>query len=301
MTLSDNNSARWVAIQRNPNSGSGSQRALLLEFVRELRRCGLRPRVFKDRQKLADRIADPGARRDLVCIVAAGGDGTVADVFNRFPGIPVAILPMGTENLLARYLGIGPSGEGVARLIAAGLKRRFDLGLVGERRFALMVSAGVDAEVIRRVHEARVGHISHAAYIQPILESLRMYDYPPLRVRVEGVAAPSYSASLAIIMNIPAYALGLPVAQTARGDDGRFDLRLFERGSAFQIVRYLCNLALGTHELLPDVVSLTARRIWIDADRPVPVQADGDPAGFTPVEISLLPGALEVYAPEGSG
>jgi diacylglycerol kinase family enzyme len=296
MAASDTSLPRWVAVQRNPKSGSGRQRALLVDLVRGLRQRGLRPRVFKDRQRLADRVADPARRGGLVCIVAAGGDGTVSDVFNRFPGIPIAILPMGTENLLARYLKIPASGQEVARLIEAGSLRRFDLGLLGTRRFALMVSAGLDADVVRRTHAARQGHISHATYLQPILESLRMYDYPPLRVRVDD-ALSTHPARLAVVTNIPAYALGLPVARTARGDDGRLDLRLFERGSAFQMVRYLCNLALGTHERLSDVISLTACRVRIEADRSVPLQADGDPAGFTPAEISLLPGALEVFAP----
>jgi len=63
------------------------------------------------------------------------------------------------------------------------------------------------------------------------------------------------------------------------------------------MLRYSGNLAIGRHEILPDVVSLTGRRVRLESDRPVPVQADGDPAGTTPVEISVLPGALEVYAP----
>ncbi|HTI51049.1 MAG TPA: diacylglycerol kinase family protein [Planctomycetaceae bacterium] len=286
----------WVAIQRNPKSGSGTQRQMLVDLVRTLRALRLRPRVFKDRERLQRRVHDPRWRDGLRCIVAAGGDGTVADVFNRFPGIPVAVLPMGTENLLARHLGIPSSGADVARLIAADSRCRFDLGLVGNRRFALMVSAGFDAEVVRNTHAAREGHISHATYIQPILESLRNYEHPPLRITVDEVLVPQ-TARLAVIVNIPAYALGLPVARTARGDDGRLDLRLFEQGSAFQMIRYLCNLALGTHERLPDVISLTGSRLRIDSDVPVPLQADGDPIGFTPIEISVLPGALEVFAP----
>ncbi len=236
----------------------------------------------------------PQHRADLECLVAAGGDGTVGDVINRFPGVPVAILPLGTENLLARYLKVPATGAGVAQLIAAGARRRFDLGLLGARRFALMVSAGIDADVVQRVHAARLGHISHANYLQPIFDSLRKYDYPQMRVAVDD-APTGQIASLVMVVNIPAYALGLPVAPSARGDDGLLDVRLFERGSAFQMVRYLCNVALGRHERLPDVASRAACRIRIDADRPVPLQADGDPAGFTPAEISVLPGALEVY------
>lgn len=289
-------SEHWVAVQRNPKSGSGSGRAMLFDLVHALRQHGYRVRMFKDRTRLERWIAQPDVRARLNCIVAAGGDGTVADVFNRFPGIPVAILPLGTENLLARHLNIPASGVEVARLIASGSRRRFDLGLLGMRRFALMASVGFDADVIQRTHTARRGNISRSTYIQPILDSLRSYKYPRLRVYADDAPDPQ-SARLAVIVNIPAYALGLPVARSARGNDGQFDLRLFKRGSAFQMVRYFCNLSLGTHEGLSDVTSLTARRVRIEANQPVPIQADGDPAGFTPAEISLLPEALEVYAP----
>lgn len=287
---------RYVAIQRNPKSGTGATRALLGELVRGLRRRGFRVRMFRDRERLATWLQQSAHREQLTALVAAGGDGTAADLFNRFPGVPLAILPMGTENLLARYLGIGASGDEVARLIDAGSLRQLDLGLLGNRRFALMASAGFDAEVVRRVHDSRNGNISHATYLQPILDSLRTYEYPRLRVWVDDAREPR-EACLAEVVNIPAYALGLPLARTARGDDGQFDLRLFEQGSAFQMVWYLCNVALGTHEWLPDVASVSARRVRIESDRPVPLQADGDPAGSTPVELSVLPKALHVFAP----
>lgn len=252
--------------------------------------------MFKNRDRLREWLADDTRRAQVTCLVAAGGDGTVADVINRYPGVPIAVLPMGTENLLARYLGTPQSGEALARLIASGSRRRLDLGIVGNRRFALMVSAGIDAEIVGRVHAARGGNISHSTYIQPILDSLRTYDYPELQVTIDDDPMPR-SARLVEVVNLPAYALGLPVAAGARGDDGKLDLRLFERGEAFQMIRYLCNVAMGTHEQLPDVVSRLATRVRIESERPVPIQADGDPAGFTPVEISLAPGALEVFAP----
>jgi len=216
----------FVAIQRNPRSGRGKHRELLLALVRSLRSRGLTPRLFKDRERLRRWVSDPAHREHLRCIVGAGGDGTLSDVFNRFPGIPIAILPLGTENLLARHLGVPRSGEAVARLIAEGSCRRFDLGLMGQRRFALMASAGFDADVIHRLHAVRSGPISHATYLQPILESLRRYEHPPLRVTVDD-APLAREARLAIVVNIPAYAFRLPVAREARGDDGTLDLRLF--------------------------------------------------------------------------
>jgi diacylglycerol kinase family enzyme len=288
---------KWVAIQRNPKSGSGLGRHRLVELVRELRRLGFRPRMFKNRARMDAWLAEPAVREHLACIVAAGGDGTVADVFNRHPGVRLAILPLGTENLLARYLGIHASGTDVARLIAGNHVRVLDLCRMGDRRFVLMASAGFDADVISRLHHSRRGNISRLSYFQPILESVRKYEYPEIRLFVDDAPAPA-SARLAVIVNVPIYALGLSVARSARGDDGILDVRLFEQGSAFQMIRYLCNLALGIHEGLPDVQSLSGRRVRIESDIPVPIQLDGDAAGFTPAEISVLPGALQVIAPE---
>jgi diacylglycerol kinase family enzyme len=271
-----------------------------VELVRELKRLGFRPRMFKDRQRLDNWLAVPGVCDKVACIVAAGGDGTVADVFNRHPGVRLAILPLGTENLLARYLGIPPGGAEVARLIARNHVRVLDLCQLGDRRFALMASAGFDADVVQRLHFGRRGHISRFSYVQPILESVRKYGYPELRLYVDDATTPA-TARLAVIVNVPIYALGLSVARGARSDDGILDLRLFQRGSAFQMVRYLCNLALGTHERLEDVGLLRGRRVRIESDVPVPIQLDGDAAGFTPAEITVLPGALEVMAPPETG
>jgi YegS/Rv2252/BmrU family lipid kinase len=290
--------SQWVAIQRNPRSGTGKGRDWLLDLVRELKRLGFRPRMFKNRQRMDAWLADPAVRENLACIVAAGGDGTVADVFNRHPGVRLAILPLGTENLLARFFGIPASGTKVARVIATGRVRVLDLCRLGDRRFVLMASAGFDADVISRLHHTRHGNISRLSYVQPILESVRKYEYPEIRLYVDGSPTPA-TARLAVIVNVPIYALGLSVARSAQGDDGMLDLRLFRQGSAFQMVRYLCNLALGIHEGLPDVESLTCHRVRIDSDVPVPIQLDGDAAGFTPAEISVLPGALEVIVPAG--
>src|SRR5579872_3530969 len=270
-------SAKWVAIQRNPRSGSGLGRHRLRELVRELKRLGYKPRLFKDRERLQTWLANDDIREQLACIVAAGGDGTIADVVNRHPGIRLAVLPLGTENLLARHLRIPKSGKEVARLIASGKVRVLDLCRLGQRRFVLMASVGFDADVISRLHSSRRGNISRFSYVQPILESVRMYEYPEIRVYVDGAALPT-TARLAVIVNVPIYALGFSVARCAQGDDGVLDLRLFRRGSTFQMLRYLCNLALGLHERLWDVDSLRGCRVRIESDVPVPIQVDGDPA-----------------------
>ena len=289
-------SKRWVAIQRNPRSGSGQRRALLLELISRLREHGLRPRIFSRRERLQEYLTNPDSRASLVGIVAAGGDGTAGDVINRYPGIPVAVLPLGTENLLARFLGIKRSGRFVADMIAAGQTRHIDLGVADDRRFSLMASCGFDADILQRTHARRTGHITKMSYLQPILISLRKYKYPEMRVYLDGADAP-ISCRVAVITNLPIYGFGLNFARSARADDGRLDVCLFQRHSAFQMFRYLYKVARGKHEQLSDVVCAQAQHVRIESDQPVPAQIDGDPAGETPIDIGIEPGACELFVP----
>ncbi|MCH7989901.1 MAG: diacylglycerol kinase family lipid kinase [Planctomycetes bacterium] len=287
---------RLVVIQRNPKSGSGPRHGEFQEFIAALEAHGFCPHSFSNRDRLTEFLDDPQRRKCLVCMVAAGGDGTIGDVINRYPGIPLAIFPLGTENVFAKYLGIPRSGQTVADMIAAGRIRQIDLGLANGRRFSLMVSCGFDADVIHRLHHARKGYIRKYSYLQPILQSLRKYEYPEIRVKFDGVEKP-WTGRLALLANLPMYAMNLQIARSAVIDDGLLDLRLFQRGSAFQMIRYVYKVACRKHERLQDVETAQVRRVQIDSDVPVPVQIDGDPAGFTPLEIEVLPQGLDVLVP----
>lgn len=286
----------WVAIQRNPTSGTGTRRGVLLELLRELKHRGITPRMFANRARMQTKLADPKSRENLVCVVAAGGDGTIGDVINRYPGLPLATLPLGTENLLAKYLGIQPSGTQVAELIANGTRRWLDLGQLNGRRFTLMASCGFDAAVVHQTHANRRGNIRKWHYLPPLWHSIRNYKHPPLRVFVNDESQ-ARIARLVMAVNLPAYALGIPFAPQATGEDGQLDLCLFERGSTFQMARYLGHVIAGQHQSLPDVTCVKASRVRIEADIAIPWQMDGDPAGFTPVTLEVLPAALEVFAP----
>lgn len=285
----------WVAIQRNPRSGSGARAVHLRELIDQLRRGGVRARLFKRREMLGRRLGELGRCEGLIGLVAAGGDGTVNDLINRYPGWPLAVLPLGTENLLARYLGVRRSGRDVAAMILAGERRRLDLGTVNGRRFALMAGIGFDGEVIRRLDACRVGHIRRRDYVPLFWRSLRTYGYPEFRLSADG--GPPLPARTAVLTNLPVYGFGLRFAPAARGDDGRLDACLFPPRSGFQLLRYLSMVARGTHPSSPEVHCLRAARVRIESDQPVPIQIDGEAAGWTPADIAVVPGALEVFVP----
>jgi len=174
--------SEWVAIQKNPTSGSGQRALELKKLEEELQRQGLRVKGWTDREAMQRELADPVNREGLRCVVAAGGEGTVADVLNRYPDVPLAILPLGTENLVARLHGVTHCGTKLAEMITANHRITLDLGLTGERRFLLMTSIGFDAEVIHRMTASRRGNISKLAYVSPIFHTVRSYGYPEINL-----------------------------------------------------------------------------------------------------------------------
>ena len=292
----------WVAVQRNPNSGSGAGQRLLLDFVRRLKQGGVRPRIFSDRAELDRAVTDPQKRSTLQSLVAAGGDGTIRDLLRRHPNIPLGFLPLGTENLIARWLGVPRCGRRAAEIVLAGRKQSFDLGSFhlpnADKKddFAIMLSAGLDAEVIHRLHENRHGPIRRWHYFPLTFRTILRYRHSPLRVYLDDNPEPVI-ATLVVVANLPPYAMKLPVVPTANGQDGLLDIRCFSPTSILGMVKTILDVRLSRHEHLPAVGRFRARRIRLESDEPIPLQADGDAIGMTPVEITIRPTAVEWIVP----
>jgi len=291
------NSTAWVAIQRNPTSGSGKGARELHRLIRALKGHGLKPRLYSRRDDLEAAVRDPLRTPSLKGIVAAGGDGTVLDIANRFPGHPIAVLPLGTENLFARALGLTCDGQRLADVIAAGEISRFDCARANGRRFLVVASTGFDAEVIHLAHARRTGRIRRWFYALPITTALARYPFPPVTVQFDDNPE-AHSACLVLIANLSRYALGLPITPQASGHDGMLDVCLFQCPGRWRLFRDLMAVLRGTHLQEKHVVMRQAKRIVITGEQSVCVQIDGDPAGQIPVTIEIEPAAIDVFVPK---
>jgi diacylglycerol kinase family enzyme len=293
-----------VVILANPRAGSSSSRELVEELVDALHDRGLEPAVCWRRDEFSARLAGIGPG-EVRCVVAAGGDGTLVEALNRAPGIPVALLPLGTENLVARHWGIERSGWRVARLIAVGQVRQVDLARIsrpapdgaGERRtFCLMAGIGFDAEVVHRLHRHRSGHISQLSYVWPTVQALRRYPWPALEVEVAETGEQLRGAQV-FVFNLPRYGGDLPLAPEARADDGWLNLLVFERPGMRNLFRYLTAVVNRRRNRLRDCQHRLARAVRVQSVPPARVQTDGDPAGPLPVAIEVVPGGMALVVP----
>jgi YegS/Rv2252/BmrU family lipid kinase len=301
--------AREVLIAVNPQAGNSDRRTIAHELARQLERLGFTVSIPTSIDELADLAAERLAGGRLRAVVAAGGDGTVSLVANRTPpGTPLAILPLGTENLLARHLEAPADPEQLAQLISAGWAVALDAGQANGRLFTLMAGCGFDADVVHRLHAQRTGNIHHLSYAKPILDSIRNYQYPELRVRYapaescESELTGEIAARWVFVVNLPRYAGGLNFAPQASGSDGLLDVCTFKEGSLWSGLVYLSGVMLGQHETMQDFARVQTRRLRIESSAPVSYQLDGDPGGELPVEIDCLPGRLTLLAtPEWAG
>ena len=294
--------ARQVLVVCNPNAGQRSGRHNVEELVSQLETRGMQAQVVTDLDELTTKSTELLARRQLRAIVAAGGDGTAAEVVNRTPPeTPLALLPTGTENLLAKYLNNPTAPSEVARWVAEGVTVRLDVALASGRIFLLMISAGFDAEVVRRLDESRQGNISHWSYVKPILAAIRSYSYPELRLYCDDPASGEKAtmdqakvARWAFAFNLPAYAFGMRFTPGASGTDQRLDVCTFQRGSFLAGLKYLIHVLTKRHPRLSDCEIFQCSKLRIESDRPVAYQLDGDPAGQLPVDVEILAGRLQV-------
>ena len=288
--------ARSVLIVANPYSGSSENRRHVAALSEALVRAGFEPKELWHRAERKAEFADPNVAGKWKCVVVAGGDGTVADLINERPGVPVAVLPLGTENVFAQAFGFTSDEQSLVSAIARGRVRSVDLGRANGRFFSSMIGIGFDGEVIRRLAEwraqgRRFKRVTYWSYAGPILGAVTKYSFGRVELEADGVRV---VGTHAFVFNLPAYALSLPIAPDARDDDGRLNWVVFERPGLRRLLGYFWDVAHRRHLLRSDVFHGTAARLRITSQQPAPVQVDGDAAGWTPVEVEAVPAGLRV-------
>ena len=284
----------------NPSSGGGRGRRLAPRLRRLLTRPGLELQVAVT----ASAAEAAGAARGYLAsggnrVIAAGGDGTINSLLPALLDSPAALacIPTGTSNGLARELGLPLSIEEACRLAGEGQPRRIDIGLAGNRCFALMAGIGFDAEVVHRVTGRAKSRLGPWAYVFKGLEMLARRE--PSRFELQlADRTHHFGAWMVLVANAATYTYHWKLTPQARLDDGLLDICVFgDLGPLAALGQVVAALA-GSHLRRPGVVCLRAHRAHVIADPPVAVQVDGDPAGFTPVQLDLRPRALAVVAPE---
>lgn len=278
-----------VTIMVNPISGDGRSRVLADRLAQVLKALGMACRILKTRKAGFETPLDAMVGEGCRAIVSVGGDGTFNALLNQLENpsrLPLAILPTGTANILAKELKLPHDPQAVAGAIVKGLVRHIDMGLLGRRRFCACVSCGFDAMVTRALAH-RKGALGYKGYVKPVISVLTSYRPPRLAVTVDD-AAPVHCA-YALVSNIKNYGGLFQLAHRASPDSGYLDVCLLPRAGLGQIA-ILAGAGLGRWTPLLKTARFiyrTGTRIRIETGGEVPVQLDGDYYGTGSVTITL--------------
>lgn len=289
----------------NPNAGRIRGAAGLARIEQLLRAAGLDVELVaaEGPGQVADAVAAilRGVRSADTRVVVAGGDGTIRSVLPALQGtgIPLAILPAGSVNVLARELGIPRSLEASAAVAATGDVRQIDLGLANGSPFTLMAGLGFDAAVVHSVAQSVKNVIGSFAYVAKGLQLLARHPPSIFRITADGSALEA-TAWLAVAANASRYTYSWHLSPDARIDDGWLDLCLFQASSPAEGLMQAAAALAGRHSSHPGVSHLRARKLVFECEPPVALQLDGDPAGHSPVTVEVAPGALRVVVPKAS-
>ncbi len=259
-------------------------------------------------------LAEQAARDKVPNVVAAGGDGTVNAVVNglmagasgkplRVRETNLGVLPLGTGNVFAFNLGIGRSTREACRVLRSGSTRAIDVGLARQlktqqsRHFVLMAGIGFDAKVIEETSLRLKFVLRDFAYALKSLQNAVVHKGTQMTLRFHDGRLFSDLSWLLIVGNAASYAWDIRVTGQAKLDDGLVDVCLLPYENKLFSVQQAMMMLIGQHVERGTAHYWKTKSVKIEASPDVPIQLDGDEWGRTPVEIKVLPGALQVLAP----
>jgi diacylglycerol kinase (ATP) len=295
-----------IVIVLNPASGRGRgerQRPALEALLERVSRRQLAPSVWRIVETTGagsgEKLAAEAVRQGAQIVAAAGGDGTLGEVANGLigTGATLAVLPMGTGNDFARYLGLGNDLQRAVETLFFGIPRWVDVGREHcGRRFINIAGGGFDAVVANRVNRGYRLLRGTAAYLAAVFETLIRFRPVPMRITIDGEVR-ELQAMLCAVANSRSYGGGMNIAPDARIDDGLFDICILGAAGKLEFILAFPRVFKGTHTTHPKVSMLRGKRVRLETDPPLPVLLDGEVRGLTPVEFTIEPGALPVLMP----
>ena len=279
----------------NPAAGGYSERTTA-EVTAFLERSGFIPHILLTRS-----AADAALYARRICaeqsapfIIAGGGDGTVNGILN---GITVgtatlAVLPLGTSNVLARELGIRSVAEDLRR-IEARRTRSLSVGLLemaGESRyFSLMAGIGFDGAVVEGVRLGEKKWLKQGAYLLSALRCCCSWEREPLEIAVDGEQRECHSV---LVCNASRYGGSFVLAEGADIFSPGFLVVCVKSPARSAYLRLALNVLRGRRISGPDVEIIAASELSFPGGRAI--QADGDLVGRGPVSIRTVAGFARI-------
>ena len=291
--------SRYLVIL-NPVAGRGRVRREWPGMAERLRAAGIGFDLARTDAPGAGIGLAERAAREYDAVIAAGGDGTVHEVVNGLlragGGAALGVLPLGSGDDFVKML---PARDAVARIVVPEV-RALDAGRIragdAERFFANGMDIGFGAHAARNVRRVPRPFTGLGAYLGALAMTLVRYPKLEVRLQLDGGEPFSQTTAMTAVMNGRAFGGSFHVCPDACADDGLLDLLIAEGVGRFEILGLVPKILRGAHAGDPRLRLARARRVTIESEAPLLVEADGEIVfeDARRLEIDVLPAALRV-------
>lgn len=290
----------------NPTAGHYSPNKLRL-FENSLRQAGIiTSRAFTSHAGNAEEIAQKARHEHAAdIIIAAGGDGTIAEVAQALVGssIILGVLPIGTANVLASELNIPFETKRNAALLASGQTRTIWPGVLEappttlsreQRQIIIqMTGIGPDGWIVHNVSHTLKKLIGRWTYVISAGTLLFRYNFRPTSVQIDHI---NYSSYLTIISKGAFYGGRYKLFPRHYYEQKSFSILMLHTLNVKSLLRQLiCSLAHRPYTT-PALSMITGQHILF-SEAGHPIQSDGDKRGATPCHIGISSQPLLIAAP----
>ena len=253
----------------------------------------------------ATKIARRAIEDKYKIVVAMGGDGTIEAVMRGMVGSKarLGIIASGTENNIAKSLGIPNDLKEACDLIASDNTLKLDMGQVRTKKgkkfiFFEMVTIGISAAVYPSANKVAHGKLSNikAAALAYIHHEIK----PKVFMTLDDESKVEVETMMVMVSNTPILGINFRVAPDASMQDGLLDISVYPDFSKVELVKYYAAIMNGGYSGEGKVQHYQARKLKVKASPKLAVMADGVSLGNGTVTIKILPSALRIITTEKS-
>ena len=281
-------------------SGTGNKDQIIMQYFDE-KKISLETIYLPMPEEEIKEIISKGINNEVDLFIAAGGDGTVSLVSNFLNGTEkkLAILPLGTGNLLAKELLIPQKLEDALELITSSdaQETRIDTMRMDGSTYILNVSVGVTPKIMEQTVSSDKQRLGIFAYLFQFFQQVLGLKLHRFYLDFDNQSS-TYLASEILITNGRSIGIeNLKWSENISLNDGELDIFIIRAANIYDILSLLISIFRKNESLNPVIKMLKCRNYCrIDTQKPTRIQADGDPIGKTPLEITIHPQSLSIIA-----
>jgi diacylglycerol kinase (ATP) len=303
--MSKNNKSIHVKLIINPGAGNHADAENNLTLVTGyLEKNGLKVDVaFAKPKGEATKIAKQAIKDKYKMVIAMGGDGTIEAVMRGMVGSKtrLGIIATGTENNIAKSLGIPNDLEEACALIASDSTLKLDMGQVTTKKgrkfiFFEMVTIGLSAAVYPSANKVAHGKLSNikAAALAFINHEVK----PTVFLTLDDESKIEVETMMVMVSNTPILGINFRVAPNASMQDGLLDISVYPDFGKVELLQYYAAIMNGGYSGDKKSQHYQARKLKVKASSKLAVMADGVMLGKGTVTIKVRPGALRIITNE---